>query len=511
MGKTLKRVGFFVVLPVALFFGSALLWACYEAWVGAGEIIARRTASTAGLPIPPVEMEAGTSAFHMDARVEIWGALTITETLSMPKLAEKLPGGGGYTRVISKRPFEGTAEMMAAPSHEFSLDIISATCDGEVVPHHLHDEENFVRICVDPPEGTDPKAPHVYTLQYQSTRGLYFQFWTRFNKVAFTPLENFYGIPIEDVSVRITFPENVYVAPKRIHGWTGRNPYPSERAPDFWGGNTKQYEAIRDAPNVISLRSTAPFYDSENFTVWAYFPRGSVTRPLNSAVLWDFGYGFIVFGSLVFFIGAMIYCVIRYGSEAPEPSVDSATDAGADITETDGDSATSKGTEIVQDVVQPVESKATASKPPSHRKVMLLRTLALCVMAVGGLAVYGLLVIPLLDWNAAKSWVETPCRIAKLGTELRYDYTWEERAYSSDQYDTGPFGMSLSWNFERIKKESPFGSETVCYVNPNNPSQAVMSHQLQGAGYFMGFSMGAFIFFVGLVLLLSSASTNSDG
>ena len=494
---TIKRTSLIVLFLVILFFGSALLSAAYEAVTRGSEEISRRATTTLGVPIPPVPMKKGASAFHMDARVEAWGALTITETLSMPQLEEELPGGGGYTRTVSKRPIESTMEMMDAPSHEFSLDIMGATCDGEVVPHHLHDEKDYVQICVDPPAGKDPKAPHVYTVQYRTTRGTYFQFWSRFNKVAYNPLENNYGIPIEEVSARITFPEEVQVASKRLYAWTGRYPYRRERAPDYWRGSTGEHESNLEAPNIASWRCTAPFYDSETLMVWVYFPRGSVNRPLNGGVLMDFFSGLVPLFCLLFFVGAMIYCVIRYGPGTAEPEVDSVSDT---VPEGESMEAT-EDAEAIQVIALPVESKAATPPLPSRRRVMLLRIVSASIMFFGGLVIYGLLILPLLDWHTAKSWVETPCKIVKLGSVFRYDYTWKETAYSSDQYDMGTFGLTASWEFQRIKKETPIGSETVCYVNPEAPSQAVMSHKLRGAGYFTGFCMGAFIIIVGWAIL----------
>ena len=106
---------------------------------------------------------------------------------------------------------------------------------------------------------------------------------------------------------------------------------------------------------------------------------------------------------------------------------------------------------------------------------------------------------PLVRWHEGTSWDKTPCQIVDLGHALRYDYQWEGRTYSSGQYDLGPFGWGVAENFQRIKVESPIGSETVCYVNPADPSQAVLSQKLK-SGYFFGLAGGEFIFLIGLAL-----------
>jgi hypothetical protein len=483
---------------VVLFFGSAFVSALLEVIGTLRENGAesKQAAQPSQSVDNPGELTntADKPSLDMDMRVNEQGTLTVTETLSMPALEKALPGEGGYTRTLYKFGRDDSrAESADYPARKFELEILAATCDGVSVPYYVHDSKKLVRFCVDPPEGADLKAPHVYAITYATTKDLYYPVWKRFQQLVFTALYNEYDIPIEHVRVRIEFPEDVALSRRRIDAGTGHGYKDKWRDLQGWDGNTNDYEVALDAPNVVTLQTTTPLYGTETFVFRVFIPKGSVERPFNVSVVLDIVFGCMVIALIVFIPGTIIYVSI---TQSREPVEDGTQEA-----ETHDDSLTSKEASVTP--------AASAGKPWSHARVLTVSLVAVLVMLFGGLIVYEMTVYPLMQRHAGKSWQETPCRIVDLGRTLRYDYEWDGHTYSSNQYDLGPFGRGVRENFQKIKQDTPIGSETVCYVNPADPHQAVLSHKLK-SGYFFGVGAGGFIFLIGLALLGWTVSETAD-
>jgi Protein of unknown function (DUF3592) len=127
-----------------------------------------------------------------------------------------------------------------------------------------------------------------------------------------------------------------------------------------------------------------------------------------------------------------------------------------------------------------------------------------CAIAFGAVfALFGsifvtlFLLLPLWRTMNASNWVAVPCTIleSRVGeshsdgsttyrVEVRYRYQFDATAleagtggqfYESDIYDV-THGMSSSGrgSKEDIVRTLPPGTETTCYVNPNNPSEAIL-------------------------------------
>lgn len=481
--RTFAKVALFGCLAlVLLFFGSAFLSALFET---ASTLREKPGETAAGSTIPAGKRTDGPS-LRLDVQVNTDGTLTVTETLSMPTLEKKLPAGGGYTRTLYKpERVDSNEERNTPPSRGFTLEFLGATCDGVSVPHHVHDGDASIRFCVDPPADSDPNDSHVYAITYTTTNGLYFPFWKRSEWLVYTALYNAYEVPIEEVLVRIEFPEDVVLSLKRVDAWTGRGHQDRWIDLEDWRGNTSDYEVVLDAPNVVSLRTTSPLYDSESFVFRVYFPRGTVDAPFNRPLylVKVFGWSLAVLFAFTF-LSFLYYQFVEYPRSQRNPS---------DRPERSADSKA--GTAPAEKRDRP----AVHPRRASRTRAVLGCAIPAFIVLFGALVVYELTIHSLVRWHEGRSWQETPCRIVELGHALRYEYEWEGRTYSSGQYDLGPFGWGVEENFQRIKAESPVGSESVCYVNPADPSQAVLSHKLK-PGYFFGLAAGGFIFLIGLAL-----------
>ncbi|MBX3176687.1 MAG: DUF3592 domain-containing protein [Candidatus Hydrogenedentes bacterium] len=121
--------------------------------------------------------------------------------------------------------------------------------------------------------------------------------------------------------------------------------------------------------------------------------------------------------------------------------------------------------------------------------------------------------LPLLEWRAAQDWPAAPCTILesqvlthtgddgiRYSTEIRYAYTWNETRYESGLYnffDIASGGLEAG---EARVARFPAGETRECYVNPNNPGEAVLDRSFSNV-YLIGcFGLifvlfGLFLFF----------------
>jgi hypothetical protein len=106
---------------------------------------------------------------------------------------------------------------------------------------------------------------------------------------------------------------------------------------------------------------------------------------------------------------------------------------------------------------------------------------------VGGVTFYFLSIQPIASTIAAESWVETPCKV--LRAEVRnhksdksttysvyvlYEYELGGQTYKSDRYDFVGGSSSGYEGKARVVETYQSAERPVCYVNPANPSEAVL-------------------------------------
>ncbi len=162
---------------------------------------------------------------------------------------------------------------------------------------------------------------------------------------------------------------------------------------------------------------------------------------------------------------------------------------------------------------KPVESRAVSERHRGSRNVVLgMRVFGLLFILVGAGVGYGLFARPLLKARAAAKWPEVPCEIlssrvqrhsgSKGGStysiEVRYRYTFGGSEFTGTAYDFSTGSSSgREWR-ENIVASLPKGRKTVCYVNPEDPLDAVLSREPPSEIWF-GLIPGVFLL-VGLVI-----------
>lgn len=139
----------------------------------------------------------------------------------------------------------------------------------------------------------------------------------------------------------------------------------------------------------------------------------------------------------------------------------------------------------------------------------------LIILAAGLIAVYFLLAVPNYRWYRAQSWVETPCVIVssevgahsgKNGStysiDIRFQYEFGGREYQSDRYNFDTGSSSGRAGKENVVSQFPPGSNAICYVDPADPSWAVLNRNWSWMYAIGGFFL--IVVVVGLALIFGS-------
>ncbi|WP_411847690.1 DUF3592 domain-containing protein [Roseibacillus persicicus] len=107
-------------------------------------------------------------------------------------------------------------------------------------------------------------------------------------------------------------------------------------------------------------------------------------------------------------------------------------------------------------------------------------------------------------------WKESPCLILesemrerKIGPEvptdysfgLLYGYEFDDEPYSSEHFDLrGNAWVKDATRIQALINNYPAGTQQTCWVNPDNPEQAVLKKETKAPGYSIWFPI---LFFVG--------------
>jgi hypothetical protein len=102
---------------------------------------------------------------------------------------------------------------------------------------------------------------------------------------------------------------------------------------------------------------------------------------------------------------------------------------------------------------------------------------------------YVMLVRPLVQIQAARGWIETPCEIvsSQVGVhhgddttysiDIAYKYEAGGREYQSDRYHFASGSSSGRSGKQAVVDRYPPGKKTVCYVDPDDPTEAVIQRE----------------------------------
>lgn len=114
-------------------------------------------------------------------------------------------------------------------------------------------------------------------------------------------------------------------------------------------------------------------------------------------------------------------------------------------------------------------------------------------------------------------WAEVPCQITKLEVDdslrnqrgmtkylmiVAYDYQFDEQPFEGNKIKRLPTEASDPRKLKEQIETYAEGTETICYVNPENPSEAVLKKDSKAALYSIWFP---FLFIIGGLGMIFSA------
>jgi hypothetical protein len=124
----------------------------------------------------------------------------------------------------------------------------------------------------------------------------------------------------------------------------------------------------------------------------------------------------------------------------------------------------------------------------------------------GGAAFYAFSIQPAFELLGARAWPAVPCVVISsevsnhgrtCSINILYSYEFNGRAFKSNAYDLMGGSSSGSEGKEAVVARFPPGTKTVCYVNPEEPTEAVLK---------IGFSPDIFFGLIPLLFFLIGAS-----
>ena len=161
----------------------------------------------------------------------------------------------------------------------------------------------------------------------------------------------------------------------------------------------------------------------------------------------------------------------------------------------------------------PEPISAAAGKPVSPWFLVLFCGV---FFAIGTAVFVPMFVLPVLQVQAAKSWMETPCTIDKsrvkphrsddgttYSVDVLYTYEFNGTRHRSSRYSFETGSSSGRASKKAVVDALPEGKATVCYVDPDDPKEAVLNRELT-AGTWFGLIPLVFVL-VGMVGMFFSA------
>lgn len=161
------------------------------------------------------------------------------------------------------------------------------------------------------------------------------------------------------------------------------------------------------------------------------------------------------------------------------------------------------------------------NKEPSTRVIGCVGFLMCSMMfGLGSLLVYHLAIEPALRHQEASTWEEVPCVIREIGIDaqtsrsgsrgstayapkVEFDYAYNGQAYSSKQFWFGHRLFNKRSEVQAMISRYEKGGEYACWVNPNEPSSAVLDRDARDNSI-VGWLFGGLFAVVGGVGCLAS-------
>ncbi|MFZ2629995.1 MAG: DUF3592 domain-containing protein [Desulfosalsimonadaceae bacterium] len=173
--------------------------------------------------------------------------------------------------------------------------------------------------------------------------------------------------------------------------------------------------------------------------------------------------------------------------------------------------------------VKKIPKTISVSTQAKRRKTgKIVQAVFFLVFFLAGVGIGYFLILPgIMKSIDAKNWVETPSRVLEsrvqshsdsdgttYSVDILYTYSHAGRNYRSSQYEFIGGSSSGYDGKAAVVRQYPAGGSAVCYVNPDNPGEAVLKREL-GAKAFLALIPLAFLL-VGLAGMAAMFRKKSD-
>ncbi len=210
-----------------------------------------------GIDRTPLASSERIHSFHSDVVIEQNGDVLITETITLTALGREIRRGPYRDFPTRYRDNQGNRV-------EVGFDVLDVRRDGRTEPYHTERLSNGIRIFIGDADYFLPSARYTYTLQYRTTRSLYFG--SEFDALYFNVTGNGWAFPIDAASATIHLPAGASAL--EAEAFTGRQ------------GSTASNATIdRSGLGSVTVTTTRSLGPQEGLTIAVSFPKDFVDAP----------------------------------------------------------------------------------------------------------------------------------------------------------------------------------------------------------------------------------------
>lgn len=148
----------------------------------------------------------------------------------------------------------------------------------------------------------------------------------------------------------------------------------------------------------------------------------------------------------------------------------------------------------------------------------------LIFVCVGAAILWWITILPVKRYLASQSWVITPATIissqfdSKMShrsgkdrtmvyrADIIYEYRYEDRTYRGNRYDVADSGGYSNAGVNEMRQavqKYPYGKSTYCWVNPDNPNEAILERNLITQRFLTWAGFPVMFIFAGISIIAS--------
>ena len=198
-------------------------------------------------------------SFNSDVTIHEDSSLTVTEVITVRSEANQIRHG-------IYREFPTNYQDRLGNNYQVDFNIVSITKDDIPVQWFTHNLRNGVRIYVGSKQQVLAPGVYKYALTYKTNHQLgYFE---NYDELYWNVTGNDWKFPINQASVTIHFPSDIWPSDVGYQGFTG-----------YYGEAGKSFQLTDHTKQSIRFETLGQLRPAEGFTVAVNWPKGVVTEP----------------------------------------------------------------------------------------------------------------------------------------------------------------------------------------------------------------------------------------